>query len=488
MLRRKVFDAKRSVKMKKRVHFIGIGGAGLSALARIMLARGWLVSGSDRQGSARTEALAQEGATIFIGHDGKSVDGADVVVMSSAIPAHNPERIAAEAAGIPLLKRDRWLARITQGYDLIAVSGTHGKTTTTSMTSLMLLDAGLDPTVVIGAEVQGLVDRANLPSNARAGMSRLFVLEADEYDHAFLGLQPAVAVVLNVEHDHPDIYPDEEAVQQAFLQFIRQTRQNGTIVACTDDVGVQKLLATYQADLSSLQKQVDLITYGLEDGSEWQATELRRNATGGTDFVALHQGAAIGTFSLSLPGQHVVLNALATIAVGVRFGVATGSMQQTLHRFKGATRRFQRVAQVNGIDIFDDYAHHPTEVRVTLAAARQQFGERPLWAIFEPHTFSRLNTLYNEFVTAFSLADQVIVSNIYAARSKEQGDVAEAAHILAQAIQGTNAVHQGTPEEIIRYVVDHVPDNGVVITLGAGNITHVGPRLQQALQQKIGLK
>ena len=471
--------------MTKRVHFIGIGGAGLSALARIMLARGWRVSGSDRQGSARTDALAQEGATIFIGHDGKSVAGADVVVMSSAIPAHNPERMAAETAGIPLLKRDRWLARITEGYDLIGVSGTHGKTTTTSMISLLLLDAGLDPTIVIGAEVPQLADQANLPSNARAGMSRFFVLEADEYDHAFLGLQPAVAVVLNVEHDHPDIFPDEEAVQQAFLQFIRQTRRNGAIVACHDDLGVRKLLAAYQADSSSQGQQVEVITYGLENGSQWQAKDLERNAMGGTDFVAVHQGQMIGRFSLSLPGQHIVLNALAAIAVGTRFGVDLTSMQQTLLRFKGASRRFQRVGQVNGIDILDDYAHHPTEVRVTLAAARQQFGERPVWAIFEPHTFSRLNTLYDEFVNAFTDADRVIVSNIYAARSKEQGDVAEAAHILAQAIQNTKAVHQGTQEEIVDYVVDHVPSNGVVITLGAGNITHVGPRLQQALQQKI---
>ncbi len=470
--------------MKKRVHFIGIGGAGLSALARIMLARGWEVSGSDRQGSARTEALRQEGAIIFIGHHGESVEGADIVVMSSAIPAHNPERIAAETAGIPLLKRDRWLAQITEGYDLIGVSGTHGKTTTTSMISLMLLDAGLDPTVVIGAEVPQLVDKANLPSNARAGMSRFFVLEADEYDHAFLGLQPAIAVVLNVEHDHPDIYPDEESVQQAFLQFIRQTRQDGAIIACTDDIGVQKLLTTYQSDLASQSQFVDIITYGLKENSEWQAIQLQRNAIGGTDFIALHHGEAIGTFSLSLPGQHIVQNALAAIAVGSRFGVGLESMKHTLHRFKGATRRFQPVGQVDEIDIFDDYAHHPTEIRVTLAAARQQFEERPLWAIFEPHTFSRLNTLYDEFVSAFTEADQVVVSNIYAARSKEQGDVAEAAHILAQAIQdhGTNATHQGTHEEIIRYVIDHIPDNGVVMTLGAGNITHVGPRLQQALR------
>ena len=476
--------------MKKRVHFIGIGGAGLSALARIMLARGWLVSGSDRQPSGRTEALAQEGATIFVGHDKKWVDGADVVVMSSAIAAHNPERVAAEAAGIPLLKRDRWLAKITQGYDLIAVAGTHGKTTTTSMISLMLTHAGLDPTVVVGAEVP------QLGGNARTGASRFFVLEADEYDYAFLGLQPAIAVVLNVEYDHPDIFPDEAAVLQAFLQFVTQVRHNGVVVACTDDAGVRQLLQTYHSTSWAIRPALSLqqkdkagrltgptiVTYGLESDSEWQATNLTRNSAGGTDFVALHKGEAVGAFSLLLPGRHVVLNALATIAVGTRLGVNAATIQKTLGGFRGAVRRFQPVGQVRRIQIFDDYAHHPTEVRVTLAAARQQFANRPLWAIFQPHTFSRLTTLYDEFVTAFKDADHVIVSNIYAAR--EQGDVVEGARALANAIQGTRAVYQGTPEEIIRYALDHLPDDVVVITLGAGDITHLGPRLQRALQEK----
>lgn len=462
--------------MKKRVHFIGIGGAGLSALARIMLARGWQVSGSDRQGSTRTEALAQEGATIFVGHDKKWVDGADVVVMSSAIPADNPERVGAEAAGIPLLKRDRWLARITQGYELVGVAGTHGKTTTTSMISLMLTDAGLDPTVVVGAEVP------QLGGNARTGASRLFVLEADEYDHAFLGLQPAIGVVLNVEHDHPDIFPDEAAVQQAFLQFVKQVRPDGAIVACTDDPGVRQLIEQYHATSSSEEAPV-IIGYGLNEEAAWQATHLKRNSAGGTDFVALHKGKPFGTFSLLLPGQHVVQNALATIAVGERLGVPISAIQKTLARFRGAARRFQPVGQVGEIQIFDDYAHHPTEVRVTMAGARQQFGTRPLWAIFQPHTFSRLAILHDEFTTAFKDADHVIVSNIYAAR--EQGDVTEGARALAKAIKGVSAVYQGTQEEILRYTVGHSPDNAILITLGAGDITHLGPRLHRALQERL---
>lgn len=455
----------------KHIHFVGIGGAGLSALARVMLARGWQVSGSDRERSPRTMALEEEGATIFLGHSAEWVQGADVVVVSSAVPADNPERVAAEAAGIPVLKRDRWLAEITQGCELVAVAGTHGKTTTTAIIALMLTQAGLDPTVVIGGQVP------QLGSNARAGSSRLFVLEADEYDHAFLGLQPAIAVVLNIEHDHPDIFPDDRAVQQAFWRFLGQVRQDGAIVACLEDAGVREVLAT-------LHHPAPIIGYSLEGSGAWQAGGIKNNALGGTDFVAIHNGQPFGAFRLVLPGHHLVLNALAAIAVGERLGVDVATMQDTLAHFQGVERRFQPIGTVGRVQIFDDYAHHPTEIRATLAAARQQFGERPLWAIFQPHTFSRLAALHEEFASAFHAADHVIISDVYAAR--EQGDAAEWGRALARIINGPTVRYAATQDDILCYSLEHLPDDVIVLTLGAGDITSLGPRLRRALEERVG--
>jgi UDP-N-acetylmuramate--L-alanine ligase/UDP-N-acetylenolpyruvoylglucosamine reductase len=454
----------------KRVHFVGIGGAGLSALAYVMLARGWQVSGSDRERTARTAALEEAGATIHLGHSAEWVQGADVVVISSAIPGDNPERLAAERLGIPVMKRDRWLGEITRGNELVAVAGTHGKTTTSAMIALMLADAGLDPTVVIGGEVP------QLGGNARAGTSNLFVIEADEYDNAFLGLQPALAVVLNVEHDHPDIFPDDAAVHQAFRRFLGQVRHEGAIIACMDDPGARQVLAGWE-------HPAPVIGYGLDGGDDtgWKAGGLKNNEEGGTDFVAVQRGEPFGAFRLRVPGQHNVLNALAAIAVGERLGVDVTSMQATLARFTGAERRFQAVGSVGRVQIFDDYAHHPTEIRATLDAARQKFGERPLWVIFQPHTFSRLEALYSEFTTAFSAADHVIVSDVYAAR--EQGDVAAMGRRLAEDIKGPISVYHATQDDILSYLLDNLPDDVIVMTLGAGDITGLGPRLRRALEE-----
>ncbi len=455
----------------KHVYFVGIGGAGLSALARVMLARGWQVSGSDRERSARTDALEALGARVYVGHQAAWVEGADVVVVSSAVPADNPERRAAEAAGIPVLKREQWLAEMTRESELIAVAGTHGKSTTTALIALMLDEAGLDPTVVVGAEVP------QLGGNARVGGGRLFVIEADEYDHAFLGLRPAVAVLLNVEHDHPDIFPTEAAVQDAFVRFVAQVQRDGAIIACTDDEGVRAVLAAQPP-------RQTVIGYGFQEGAMWRAGGLKQNREGGLDFVAVREGVPFGAFRLTVPGRHNVLNALAAIAVGERMGMDVGTMQATLATFRGAERRFQWVGSVGEIALFDDYAHHPTEIRATLQAAREQFGERPLWAIFQPHTFSRLAALHGAFATAFTQADQVIVSDVYAAR--EQGNAAAQSRALAQAISGPPATYCGSPEEIVAFLCDNLPDDAVVLTLGAGDITHVGPQALSALSAQRG--
>jgi UDP-N-acetylmuramate--alanine ligase len=454
----------------KHVHFIGIGGAGLSALARVMLARGWRVSGSDRALSPRTRDLEDEGITIFEGHHATQVQGADVVVLSSAVPATNPERLAAEAAGIPVLKREQWLAEMTRDYEVVAVAGTHGKTTTTAMIALMLSEGGTDPTVVLGGDVP------QLGGNARGGRSRLFVVEADEYDHAFLGLRPAIAVVLNVEHDHPDLFPDEAAVLEAFERFLGQARRDGIIVACMEDAGAREVVA-------ASERTGTVVSYGFAGGLDWRAAGLKSNDVGGTDFVALWKGEPVGAFRVAVPGRHNVLNALAAIAVGQHLGLDVTTMQAALGSFTGVERRFQKVGSVGRIEIFDDYAHHPTAVRATLAAAREHYGPRPLWVVFQPHTFSRLAALHDEFAAAFGVADQVIVSDVYAAR--ERGDAAEKSRILAAAISGTSVTYRATQEEILDYLLTHLPEDAVVLTLGAGDITALGGQLWQALRARL---
>ncbi|HBY97788.1 MAG TPA: UDP-N-acetylmuramate--L-alanine ligase, partial [Chloroflexi bacterium] len=268
----------------KHVHFVGIGGAGLSALARVMLARGWVVSGSDRAASPALPVLARAGASVHVGHSAHFVNGADVVVISSAIPPDNPEVVAAQARSIPVLKRDRWLAEMTLGSQLVAVAGSHGKTTTTAMIALLLYDAGLDPTAVIGGEVP------QLGGNAIAGGSDLFVIEADEYDHAFLGLTPTIALVTNVEHDHPDLFEDVAAVRLAFARFLDQVRSDGLIVAMGDDADLRTLVRA--------PARASACFYGFAAANDWQAAALKPNDHGGTDFVALKAGEPVGAIRL----------------------------------------------------------------------------------------------------------------------------------------------------------------------------------------------
>lgn len=452
---------------KRHVHFVGIGGAGLSALAFVLLARGWTVSGSDRESGPRLEALRAAGATVHVGHSASYVEGADALIVSSAIPDDNPEVQAAQARGITVYKRNRWLAKMTRGYELVAVAGTHGKTTTSAMLTLALADAGLDPTAVIGGEVP------QLGSNARVGGSQYFVLEADEYDHAFIGLEPYIAVVTNVEHDHPDVFSDEGAVQRAFKQFVQQVRDDGLIVVCGDDPGARALVERLH------EPHAPIITYGIDEGNTWQAAVIESNRSGGPDFVAVYQGDPIGSLSLQVPGRHNVLNALAVVAVATHLDVSMTDLQASLRQFAGAARRFEPVGSVGRIQIFDDYAHHPSEVRATLRAARQRFGGRPIWVVFQPHTYSRLATLLDDFATAFGDADRVYVSDVYAAR--ETADYGVSGQDLARRIVGPPVQYVRALDEILKRLLVELPDDAVVMTLGAGDVTTLGPRLRRAL-------
>ncbi|MDQ7028325.1 MAG: UDP-N-acetylmuramate--L-alanine ligase [Ardenticatenia bacterium] len=454
-----------STAVGQHVHFVGIGGAGLSALARLMLAQGWRVSGSDREAGPRLEALRKAGARVHVGHSADHVADADLVVVSSAVPPDNPEVMAAQERGIPVYKRTQLLPQLTRGFDVIAVAGTHGKTTTTAMIALVLADAGHDPTVVVGGDVP------QLGGNARVGRSSYFVLEADEYDYAFVGLEPLVAVVTNVEHDHPDMFADERDVWRLFAHFVSRIRPGGALVACHDDPGARLLTARASGKA--------VLTYGTEPGVVWQVADVCPNELGGTDFTVLRQGKPVETIRLRVPGHHNVLNAMAAVAVADHLGVALSRAKATLERFAGVARRFELVGRVGHVEIFDDYAHHPTEVEATLQAARQRFGDRPVWVVFQPHTFSRLATMLDRFAAAFTNADRVIVSDVYAAR--EVNTFGVSAQDLVERLQGPPATYAPTQEVILELLGRELPDDAAVFILGAGDITALGPRLRQAL-------
>ncbi|WP_250285328.1 Mur ligase domain-containing protein [Frankia sp. CiP1_Cm_nod2] len=515
----------------QHVHFLGIAGSGLSALAHVHLARGGTVSGSDAQDAPRLDALRAAGARIRVGAVtdpaalDAELDGVDVVVASSAFPDDHPELLAAHRRGLPVRRRSQWLPELTAGYDLVAVAGSHGKSTTSAMLALVLRAAGVDPTAVIGAEV------AQLGGNALVGAGRVFVLEADEYGGAFAGLDPALAVITNVEWEHPDLFPDEASVRRAFTAFAARVRPGGTLVVCGDDPGVQAVLAALPAAArpgtgaipvggdgyrphppagASLipaaglegaagqgraagEGRVRIVDYGLQPGWAWQAVDLRVTPDGGQRATVRHDGDDVGTLTLALPGAHTVRNALAVLAAATELGVEVASALATLAAFTGADRRFTLVGTAPATDrrgpleVIDDYAHHPTEIRATLAAARQRAGTREVWVAMQPHTFSRLAALLDDFADAFADADRVYVTDIYAAR--EHDTLGLHAGDLVKKISVPQATYYVPWDELTdRLATDlstgrrSAPAGVLLLTLGAGTITETGPHLLAALQ------
>ncbi len=442
-----------------RIHFVGIGGIGLSAIARVLLEEGGRVSGSDLKLSPITDALAAQGATIHQGHRAGNVGDADLVVVSSAIPADNPEAAAARAGGIPVVKRDWMLGRMMEGRFGIAVAGSHGKTTITAMIALLLTEADLDPTFIVG----GILE--NLGTNARAGRGEHFVIEADEYDRTFLGLRPKVAVLTNIEMDHPDCYPELDDLVEVFREFLRLVPADGCIVGCGDEERVRGVL-------EARGQGAGVVTYGLGEGVDWLAVDIRSNELGGHDFVALHDGRAVGEFTLCIPGLHNVQNALAVLAVAHRLGLNLAGVGESLRSYRGVQRRFEVKGEVNGIVVIDDYAHHPTQIQATLRAARERYAGRTLWAVFQPHTYSRTKALLGEFAESFADADHVVVTEIYAAREFDDLGVS-AADIVAR-MKHPDARHISGLNEATDHLLDHLESGDVLITLGAGDGYKVG--------------
>lgn len=451
----------------RHVHFIGIGGAGLSAIARVLMERGATVSGSDLNLSPAAEALAREGARVYIGHRAENVAGADVVIASSAVREDNVEVQAARAAGIPVLRRAQVLGQLMEGHIGIAVAGTHGKTTTTAMIATILWEAGLDPTFIVGGTLVG-------PGiNARAGGGPHFVVEADEYDRTFLGLAPRIAVVTNVEHDHPDCYPTFADFRAAFAEFVARIPPDGLLVACWDHPAAQELGRERQA------RGGRVAFYGREKGAEWTARRVHANPSGGTDFYAVRSGRTLGEVRLRVPGEHNVLNALAALAVAEEVGVPFPTARAALSGFRGVGRRFEVKGEAEGVVVVDDYAHHPTEIRATLAAARQRFPGRPIWAVWQPHTYSRTKALLEEFAGAFDGADHVVVLPIYAARESDTLGVSSA-DVVAR-MRHPDARVVGSREEAVALLGTEVRPGDVVLTLGAGDGDKVGEWLLEVL-------
>jgi len=462
------------------VHFIGIGGTGLSAIARLLLEKGEVVSGSDRQMSTLAQALQASGARVTIGHAPENIQGATIVVRSSAIPDENVEVQAARAAGIPVLKRAEFLGWITKDLQLIAVAGTHGKTTTTAMIAWMLTALGKDPSYIIGSVA------ANLGNNAHSGKSALFVIEADEYDHMFLGLSPAMAVVTNIEHDHPDCYPTPEDFWQAFSKFSGRIIRGGTLLVCSDDPGARRLLQSFP------RSGCEARSYGFNrwlglPGPDYYALDLTPNQLGGYTFGAFSSGkqdggkSELARIALQVPGRHNASNALASIAVADLLGLPLEDVAQTLGEFQGSGRRFELRGEVNGIAVIDDYAHHPTEIRATLAAARARYPGHRILATWQPHTYSRTRVLFDEFASAFDDADLILITEIYAARENPPADGFSSRQFLKVIPRKEVYFTPGLPQAV-DLLLTRLLQGDVLLVLSAGDADWISTQILERLK------
>jgi UDP-N-acetylmuramate--alanine ligase len=429
----------------------------MSAIARVLLERGERVSGSDLLLSGFAQALLAAGAAVAVGHRAANVAGADLVIASSAVPEDNPELVAARRDGIPVLRRAEFLGELVEGYRTVAVAGTHGKTTTAGMIAWVLRQTGRSPSFIVGGELQ------NLGTNAASGRGPHFVIEADEYDRTFLGLHPQLAVVTNVDHDHPDCYPTPADFQAAFEAFAAQVTER--LVLCADDPGAAALAA-------AAPSRAARTTYGLDPAADWRAEEVKPNQAGGTDFLVLSGRATAGLARLRIPGLHNVRNALAALAVTELLGVPLDDALVALTEFLGVGRRFQVLGEAGGVTVIDDYAHHPAEIRATLAAARQRYPGQAIWAVYQPHTYSRPKALLAELALAFADADRVTVTEVYASREAPVPDFG--GREIASAIQHKHAEFVPDLEGAAEHILQQLKGGTVLITLSAGDGNLVG--------------
>ena len=448
------------------MHFIGIGGAGMSALARILIDKGYEISGSDMKNSPVVEQLRQKGARIFMGHSAPNLGGAEAIVVSSAISETNPEIVAAGEKGLKRFHRSDINAALLNAAKGIAVAGAHGKTTTTSMTGVVLDYAGLKPTIIIGGEVD------YLGGNARLGEGEYLVSEADESDGSFLKLRPHIAIVTNIEDDHMDYYGTMENIRRAFREFMENTdRETGRVVACFDNENIRNIAA-------SLDRQV--ISYAIDHEADYQAVDIEPQGTG-ISFAVKYRGNILGRIVLNIPGRHNVLNALAATATALLCGAGFEQIAEAFSVFHGAKRRFETKGRRNGVWVVDDYAHHPTEIASTLAAARQTSAKRIICA-FQPHRYTRTQLLQREFGGAFGGADILVLTDIYPAGEAPIDGVD--GHLIEKAVaeaSGRQAVYIAERSDIAGYLKGIVREGDLVITMGAGDIFRTGAELLSQL-------
>ena len=451
---------------QQHFHFTGIGGIGMSGIAEVLLNLGYRISGSDLKLTPITERLAAMGATVYEGHADRNVGGANAVVVSSAVDPHNPELEEARRLGIPIIPRGELLAELMRLKFGIAVAGSHGKTTTTSMVATILSEAGLDPTVVVGGRV------GTMGSNARVGKSDFLVVEADESDGSFLKLSPILAVVTNIDREHLDHYAGIEEIRSAFCEFINKIPFYGAAILCLDDENVQQVLP-------SINRRT--ITYGTGTQVDLAITEPDCGHFS-SNFRLRLPGSDLGTFHLKLPGFHNVLNASAAVAVALELDVKPDRIRDALATFAGVDRRFQMRGQEAGVTVIDDYGHHPTEIRATLAAAKLcEYGR--ILAIFQPHRYSRTQALMEEFARSFNQADQVLLLDIYAASEKPIEGVTAmelASRMRAYGHRGVRYV--GTIDQAIEVVTAEALPGDLILTLGAGNVWQAGDRILERLR------
>ncbi|HEY2163446.1 MAG TPA: UDP-N-acetylmuramate--L-alanine ligase [Gemmatimonadaceae bacterium] len=443
------------------IHFVGIAGAGMSALAELFIRRGVKVTGCDANPEGASD-LVRLG--VHVGsHDPAHVEGARALVVTSAMPKTHPELARARELGIPVIRRAEALGEVTDGRELVGIAGTHGKTTTTVMTAVALTAARREPTALVGGRV------ASWGGNLLAGGERLYVVEADEYDRSFLALSPTVAVVTNIEADHLDIYADIADIERAFAQFVRGAR---SIVLCAEDARANHL---------ATPSTTEVIRYGITSRDARLVARRIESHGGASSFDVVYDDDLLGRVQLGVPGQHNVLNALAAVGTGLALGADFADLAQGLGSFTGAERRFQRLGERGGVLVVDDYAHHPTEIAATLAAARGAFPERRIVIAFQPHLFTRTRDFAREFGAALAAADAVYLTEIYPARERPIEGVTSALVADALTAAGGRLAWRGTREELPTALAANVLPGDVVLTVGAGDVTKVGPALLEEL-------
>ena len=462
--------------MKMRhVHFIGIGGSGLSAIARLLLESGYTVSGSDRTLSPLAHELAKAGARVFSGHAAENIQSPDVVVRSSAVPDDNVEVQAALGAGIPVLKRSQFLGQLMEGHVGIAIAGTHGKTTTTAMIAWLFDRLEEDPSYIIGGTAKNLGGK-----NAHAGQGPAFIIEADEYDRMFLGLNPDVIVVTYLEHDHPDCYPTPQSYFEAFSAFVSRLRPNGLLFVSHDQEDASRLAV-------SAPEGAQVFRYGMHPEADYIARNVRPNALGGFTYEAAYHGEPLIAVEMQAPGEHNVRNSLAALAVvhQVLGADALEDAAQALGAFSGTGRRFDIQGEVSGITIIDDYAHHPTEIQATLSAARARYGERRIWAVWQPHTYSRTHSLMDAFAASFTPADRVIVTEVYSAREMAQDFDNFSSAQVVQHMHHPSAQFIPALPAVTAHLLQHLQPGDVLLVLSAGDADQITAQVLATLRERI---